>query len=91
MGGRLAARAAFQLAVLFFLGLVAGIWTFIAPWVVGFPFRQGGTWTSSTWAEAWVAAIVVAASTLGLLTALGLALSSALRPATRGLSVEDDG
>jgi hypothetical protein len=90
MDGRLAARAAFQLTVLFFVGLVVGIWTFIAPWVVGFPSNRPGAWTSSTWSTVWVGAIVVAASVVGLLTALGLALSSVLRPAAARPSAQED-
>ena len=79
MAGRLAARGAVQLAVLFSLGLVAGIWTCIAPWVVGFPSSRPGVWTRSTWATVWVGAVVVLASALGLVIALGLAVSAALR------------
>jgi hypothetical protein len=75
-----AARAAAQLAVLFAIGLVAGAWTFLAPWVLGFPSSRAGAWTSSTWAAVWVGSIVVVASAVGLVTALGLAMSAALRP-----------
>jgi hypothetical protein len=77
--GRPAARAALQLTVLFALGLLAGIWTFVAPWVVGFPSNRPGAWTSTTWATVWVAAVVVCASAFGLVIALGLTISAALR------------
>jgi hypothetical protein len=88
--GRPGARAAFQLAVLFAVGLLAGIWTFIAPWVVGFPSRRPGVWSSSTWATVWVAAVVVGVSALGLVIALGLTVSAALRSRPNG-PLEADG
>jgi hypothetical protein len=74
------ARSAAQLAVLFALGVVAGVWTVLAPWVVGFPSGRSGSWSSSTWSAVWVGGIVVSVSAVGLVTALGLALSAALRP-----------
>lgn len=89
MAARFAARSALQLMVLFFVGLVVGVWTFIAPWVVGYPSNRPGAWTSSTWSTVWVGAIVVLASVLGLLSALGLAISSALRPTSTGRGSED--
>jgi hypothetical protein len=79
VAGRPAARAALQLTVLFAVGLLVGIWTFIAPWVVGFPSSRPGQWTSSTWSTVWVAALVVGVSAVGLVIALGLAISAALR------------
>jgi hypothetical protein len=75
-----AARAASQLAVLFTIGLLAGAWTFLAPWVLDFPASRAGVWTGSTWAAVWVGSIVVIASAVCLVTALGLAMSAALRP-----------
>ena len=80
MAGRAAARAAFQLVALFSIGLVAGLWTFVAPWVVGYPSSRPGNWSSSTWSTVWVAAIVVGVSAVGIVVALALALSAALRP-----------
>ena len=80
MRPRVDARAAAQLAVLFAVGLVIGVWAFLSPWVVGFPSDQNGSWTSSTWAAVWVGGIVVVVSGLGLVIALGLSLASALRP-----------
>jgi hypothetical protein len=85
-----AARAAAQLAVLFAIGLLAGAWTFLAPWVLDFPASRPGVWTGSTWAAVWVGSIVVAASAVGLVTALGLALSAALR-AQRPRSTDEAG
>jgi hypothetical protein len=83
-------RASVQLAVLFAAGLLAGIWTFVAPWVVGFPSGRPGQWTSSTWSTVWVAAIVIGVSAVGLVTALALAISGAPRPRP-STSVERDG
>ena len=82
MRAREDARGAAQLAVLFFVGLVVGVWTFISPWVVGFPSGPGsnGSWTSSTWAAVWVGGVVLVVSGLGFVSALALALASALRP-----------
>jgi hypothetical protein len=72
-------RANLQLAFVFVVGLGAGIWTFIAPWVVPYP-TTNGSWTSEIWAAAWVGAIVAAASGLGLVVVLALATSEALKP-----------
>ena len=81
MKSREDARGAAQLAVLFFVGLVVGGWTFISPWVVGFPSQQGGSWSSSIWAAVWVGGVVLVLSGLGLVTALALAMGAALRSA----------
>jgi hypothetical protein len=40
-------RRALPLLVLFVVGLAAGIWVFIAPWVIGYPTDHG--WSSSIW------------------------------------------
>jgi hypothetical protein len=71
-------RANLQLAFTFVLGLGAGIWTFIAPWVIPYP-TSNGTWTSSIWAAEWVGAIVTAASAIGLVTVLAMAAADAMR------------
>jgi hypothetical protein len=74
----MSARGHVQLALVFLIGLAAGIWTFVAPWVVGYPGHDGG-WSSSTWAAVWVGAVVAAASGLGLVVALAMASREALR------------
>ena len=79
MAERTAVRASFQLAGLLVVGVLAGAWVFIAPWVLGFPAGRSGTWTSSMWTNVWVGAIVVGSSAVGLLGALGLGLAAALR------------
>jgi hypothetical protein len=90
VAGRLAVRAAFQLAVLFAAGLLAGVWTFVAPWIVGFPSVRPGQWSSSTWSTVWVAGIVIGASSIGLVMALALAIHAAPRP-RQVTSMERDG
>ena len=90
MAGPLSVRAFLQLALLFAAGLLAGVWTFVAPWMVGFPSVRPGQWTSSTWSAVWVGAIVIGVSSAGLVIALALAISAA--PRQRPLpSVERDG
>jgi hypothetical protein len=81
MQRRLGVRTSIQLAAIFLVGLAAGTWVFIAPWVVGFPAGRAGTWTSSTWSDVWIGAVVVGTSAFGLVVALALALAAALRPA----------
>jgi hypothetical protein len=80
MQRRFAVRASIQLAVIFLAGLAGGAWVFIAPWVVGFPAGRAGNWTSSTWSDVWIGAVVVGTSAFGLVVALALALAGALRP-----------
>jgi hypothetical protein len=75
----LSVRAFVQLALLFAAGLMAGIWTFVAPWIVGFPSVRPGQWTSSTWSAVWVGSIVIGVSAAGLVIALALAISAAAR------------
>jgi hypothetical protein len=81
MQRRLAVRASIQLAAIFLAGLAVGTWVFVAPWVVGFPAGRAGSWTSSTWSDVWIGAVVVGTSAFGLVVALALALAAALRPA----------
>jgi hypothetical protein len=76
--------------VLFAAGLLAGVWTFVSPWVVGFPAVRPGQWSSSMWSTVWVAAIVIGVSSVGLVTALALAISAVQRPRP-STSVERDG
>jgi hypothetical protein len=98
MQDRIAVRASLQLAALSLIGLLAGAWAFVAPWVVGFPTSRPGDWTSSMWSNVWIGAVVVGSSAVGLVTALGLALAAALRSSraergadTRPNSVTDRG
>ncbi len=76
-------RASMLLAFVFVVGLGAGIWTVLAPWIIPYP-SANGAWTSSTWAATWVGAVVAAASALGLVAALGLAASAGLKRTSEG-------
>ena len=66
----------FRLSALFVLGALAGIWTFIEPWVIRYPF--GGArhqWSPSMWSNVWAGAIVSGVS----LIALGITVAAGLR------------
>jgi len=54
------------IAGLFLIGLLVGVWTVIAPWVVGFPGVGSGSWSSLTWASVGAGALVVTAGAAGL-------------------------
>lgn len=71
-------RASVGMALLFVVGLGAGIWTVLAPWVIPYP-ASNGAWTASTWAATWVGAVVAAASSVGLVATVALAASAALK------------
>lgn len=64
------ARALVTLLGLAVLGLAAGVWQFLAPWVVGLPKGAGG-WSTATWASVWTAAVIVSASGLVLVLLAG--------------------
>ena len=51
---------------LFLIGLLGGVWTVIAPWVVGFPQVGNGSWSRLTWASLGTGALVLTASAAGL-------------------------
>lgn len=70
-------RGYLQLAALFVIGLGAGIWTFVAPWVIAYP-TANGSWTPSIWAATWVGVAVTLASALGLVALFGAAAHEAL-------------
>ena len=74
-----AVRLSVQLVVLFIVGLGAGIWTFVAPWALNYPAAGARAWTSSTWANIWVAAIVIGGSALAMTVIPAVVLRSAVR------------
>jgi hypothetical protein len=74
-----AVRGLGQLAGLFVAGLLAGLWAFIAPWVLGYAGGTRGGWAQPTWSNVWVGAIVIGASAAGLATVTALAAHGALR------------
>ena len=66
------------LAGVFVLGLGAGVWSIISPWVVAYPFAGG--WSSSVWSSVWVGAVVAAASAISLVAVLARSLYLTLNP-----------
>jgi len=65
------------LAVLFVLGLAAGVWTFVAPWTVAYPMPHG--WTSSVWTSVGVGAGLAVASSISLVVVLAHAVHVTVR------------
>lgn len=65
-------RRSVPLLLLFVLGLVAGVWVFISPWVVGFPMPSG--WTTSVWTSVWAGAVVTSVSAVSLVALLARVL-----------------
>jgi len=66
----------FRLSVVFVLGAAAGIWTIVEPWVTQYPFGSAHHWTSSTWSNVWVGAIVTAVSLVALVLVVAAGLRS---------------
>ena len=60
----------------FMVGLLAGVWLVVSPWVVGFPPGAHGGWSASRWSEVLAGAIVVGVSAVVLVTTVGLALAA---------------
>ena len=71
-------RASMQLAFLFAVGLGAGIWTVIAPWVISYP-TSNGAWTPSIWTATAAGGIITVASGIGLVIVVALATRDALK------------
>ena len=69
------------LVPIFLIGLCAGVWLVVAPWVVGFPHGHQGGWGAGTWSSVWAGAIVVGASGVALVTTVAVALGEAFRRA----------
>jgi len=53
---------ALRLSVLFALGLLAGIWIAVAPWVLGYPQPARGGWSASQLSSVVAGALVIVAS-----------------------------
>jgi len=60
------------LVFIFALGLAAGIWAFISPWVLTYPMGKG--WSSSVWSSVWVGAVVAGLSAASAIVILARAL-----------------
>jgi len=67
-----------RLSVIFLFGAALGIWTFIEPWVIHYPFGARHQWTPSMWSNAWVGAIVTAVSLVALVLTVAVGLRSAV-------------
>ena len=70
-----------RLSVVFVLGAALGVWTFIEPWVIHYPFATRHQWTPSMWSNAWTGAVVTAVSLVGLGATVAVGLRSAVRAA----------
>jgi hypothetical protein len=53
---------ALRLSVLFVVGLAAGVWIAVAPWVLGYPQPARGGWSASQLSSVVAGALVIAVS-----------------------------
>jgi hypothetical protein len=60
------------------IGLAAGIWILVSPWVLGYPASAG--WTASTWTAVWVGGLVAAVSAVSVVVVLAHAVHRSLHP-----------
>jgi len=67
---------ALTLVLIFALGLGAGIWACVSPWVLAFPTGSG--WSSSVWSSVWVGAVVAGLSAASAVVVLARALHVSL-------------
>ena len=75
---------ALPLVLIFALGLGAGIWAFISPWVLTYPVANG--WSTSVWSSIWVGVVVAGLSGASAVVVLARALHITLnriQPASR--------
>ena len=63
-----------RMSVVFVVGIAAGVWTFIEPWVIRYPIGARHQWTPSMWSNVWVGAIVTGASVVALVLAVAAGL-----------------
>lgn len=68
----------------FVLGLMAGVWTVIAPFVLNWPTRAGGSWTDPIRDTVIAGAVVAGASTVGIVLVAGFAARAAAQAAKVG-------
>ena len=73
-------RRSVPLLLLFVLGLAAGVWVFVSPWVLGYPRPAG--WTTAVWTSVWAGAVVTVVSAISLVALLARVLCLAQRPVT---------
>ena len=82
-------RGHLPLLVLPLVGLGAGIWTFVAPWALGYPGSGAVPWTRSIWSDVIVGAVVAVASAATLVTVLALMTQAGRRAETGSRSSPD--
>ena len=81
-------RTTVAMLVVLALGLVAGIWQFISPWVISFPGGTSGPWGPAMWSSIWTAALVVGVSGLAIVVVSAASLHATVRRATEKLAAE---
>jgi len=70
-------RRGVPLLLLFVVGLGAGIWVFVSPWVLGYPSSSG--WSASVWTSVWAGAVLTVASALSIVALLASMIFAAER------------
>jgi hypothetical protein len=72
-------RGSIRLSVIFVIGAMLGVWSFIEPWVIDYGFGAQHQWSPSTWSNVWIGALVTAASLVGLVLTVATGLRGAVR------------
>jgi H+/Cl- antiporter ClcA len=72
-------RGSIRLSVIFVIGAILGVWSFVEPWVIDYGFGAQHQWSPSTWSNVWIGAIVTAASLVGLVVTVASGLRAAAR------------
>jgi hypothetical protein len=72
-------RASIRFSVVFVLGAIVGVWSFIEPWVIDYGFGAKHQWSPSTWSNVWIGALVTGASLVGLVLTVATGLRAAVR------------
>jgi hypothetical protein len=81
-------RTTVALLAVFALGLVAGIWQFVSPWVITFPGGTNGPWGTPMWSSIWTAALIVGVSALAIVVVSAASLHATVRQARERLAAE---
>lgn len=81
-------RTTVALLVVFALGLIAGIWQFVSPWVITFPSGTNGPWGAPMWSSIWTAGLIVGVSALAIVVVSAASLHVTVRRATERLAAE---
>jgi hypothetical protein len=72
-------RGSIRLSVIFVVGAILGVWSFIEPWVIDYGFGAQHQWSPSTWSNVWIGALVTGASLVGLVLTFATGLRAAAR------------